>query len=270
MYKNPHYYKEITSKNQSKVFNTVVLANPDFNSFNNEDSYTKENSNLYSKDFKRSGGNCQSNWSSLPNTKKEGLQIKNLLNAKLYSEGEASEKNLKSLNLSPAILHIATHGFYCLSDNNFDNPLLSSGIVLSGANNQNQNIYGDGYFTSLEFTKLDLSNTELVVLSSCESALGEDEIGEGIMGLRRSLSVAGAKSSILSLWKVDDDATAKFMELFYEKLKRGDSRKKALEQTQEEFRNGLVKSKLPGIDWSEEYYWGAFQLSGDWRAFQFK
>ena len=62
--------KEITSKNQSKVFNTVVLANPDFNSFNNEDSYTKENSNLYSKDFKRSGGNCQSNWSSLPNTKK--------------------------------------------------------------------------------------------------------------------------------------------------------------------------------------------------------
>ena len=260
---------EIASKNQSKVLNSVVLANPDFNSFNFQDSINKENSNLYSKDFKRSGANCQSKWGSLPKTKEEGLQIKNLLSAKLYSEGEASEKNLKSLNFSPAILHIATHGFYCLSDNIFDNPLLSSGIVLSGANNQNQNISEDGYFTALEFTKLDLSNTELVVLSSCESALGEDEIGEGIMGLRRSLSVAGAKSSILSLWKVDDDATAKFMELFYEKLKRGESRKKALEQTQEEFRNGLVKSKLPGIDWSEEYYWGAFQLSGDWRAFQF-
>ena len=262
--------KEIFSKNQSKVLNSVVLANPDFNSFNYQDYINEENSNLYSKDFKRSGGNCQSKWGSLPKTKEEGLQIKNLLNAKLYSEGEASEKNLKGLNLSPAILHVATHGFYCLSDNNFDNPLLSSGIVLSGANNQNQNNSEDGYFTALEFTKLDLSNTELVVLSSCESALGKDEIGEGLMGLRRSLSVAGAKSSILSLWKVDDDATAKFMGLFYEKLKRGDSRKKALEQTQEEFRNGIVKSKLPGIDWSEEYYWGAFQLSGDWRSLQFK
>ena len=191
------------------------------------------------------------------------------MNAKLYSEGDASEENLKSLKLSPSILHIATHGFYCLSENGFDNPLLSSGIVLSGANNKNQKMYDDGYFTALEFTKLDLSNTELVVLSSCESALGEDEIGEGIMGLRRSLSVAGAKSSILSLWKVDDDATSEFMRLFYEKLKKGDSRKEALEKTQEEFRNGLVKSQMPGIDWSEEYYWGAFQLSGDWRAFQF-
>ena len=98
-------------------------------------------------------------------------------------------------------------------------PLLQSGIVLAGANNRTNKLTDNGYFTALEFSRINLSNTELVVLSSCESALGKDEIGEGLMGLRRALSVAGAKSSILSLWKVDDDATAKFMELFYEKLK---------------------------------------------------
>ena len=245
----------------------IVFANPTFNKINlnnlNNFQDIQINENL------RSGKDCQTLWTQLPSTQNEGEKIQKILNAKLFTKNDASETNLKNLNFPPSILHIASHGFYCPTNNSFDSPLLQSGIVLAGANNRTNKLTDNGYFTALEFSRIDLSNTELVVLSSCESALGKDEIGEGLMGLRRSLSVAGAKSSILSLWKVDDNATAKFMELFYEKLKRGESRKKALEQTQEEFRSGLVKSKLPGIDWSEEYYWGAFQLSGDWRAFQF-
>ena len=141
-----------------------------------------------------------------------------------------------------------------------ENPLLRSGIVLAGANEPEANPKDDGYLTALEVTKLDWDGTELVVISGCESGKGDIQSGEGVYGLKRAIAVAGARSSLLSLWEVDDAATAAFMKSFYERLKKGEGRAEALAATQKEFRNHSV----PG--WRHPYVWAAFQLSGDWRS----
>ncbi len=86
--------------------------------------------------------------------------------------------------------------------------------------------------------------------------------GEGVYGLKRAIAVAGARSSLLSLWKVDDAATAAFMQSFYQRLKAGVGRADALAATQQEFRNH------PIAGWRHPYIWAAFQLSGDWRPVQ--
>ena len=99
----------------------------------------------------------------------------------------------------------------------------------------------------------------MVVVSGCESGKGDIQAGEGVYGLKRAIAVAGARSSLLSLWKVDDAATAAFMQSFYQRLKAGVGRADALAATQKEFRN----YKIPG--WRHPYVWAAFQLSGDWR-----
>ena len=146
-----------------------------------------------------------------------------------------------------------------------ESPLLRSGIVLAGANKvaagasvSNSDRGDDGYLTALEITQLDWKGTELVVISACESGKGDIQAGEGVYGLKRAIAVAGARSSLLSLWKVDDAATAAFMQSFYEKLKTGKGRADALATTQREFRNHII----PG--WRHPYVWAAFQLSGDW------
>ena len=182
---------------------------------------------------------------------------------------------------SPKILHIATHSFYIgdnkddnlFSENIFsnsitnnkriENPLLRSGIVLAGANYPDKNLKDDGYLTALEVSKLNWNGTELVVVSGCESGQGDLQSGEGVYGLKRAIAVAGARSSLLSLWEVDDKATAEFMESFYLKLKSGESRSKALSNTQKEFREHPIKA------WQHPNVWAAFQLNGDWRPIDF-
>ena len=138
-------------------------------------------------------------------------------------------------------------------------PLLRSGIVLAGANQTYSLNDDDGYLTSLEVSKLDWSATEMVVISGCQSGQGVIKYGESIYGLKRAIAIAGARSSLLSLWKVDDEATYFFMKSFYENLKKGIGRAEALSRTQKEFR--LSKNKL----WRKPFVWAAFQLSGDWR-----
>jgi len=145
-----------------------------------------------------------------------------------------------------------------------ESPLLRSGIALAGANqakaiDSTSDTADDGYLTALEVAQLDWKGTELVVISACESGTGDIQAGEGVYGLKRAIAVAGARSSLLSLWKVDDKATAAFMESFYLKLKAGQSRADALAATQKEFRAHRNKS------WRHPYVWAAFQLSGDWR-----
>ena len=141
--------------------------------------------------------------------------------------------------------------------------ILKSYIVLAGANEPEINEDDDGYLTALEITKLDWSGTELVVISACESGKGEIQNGEGIYGLKRAIAVAGAKSSLLSLLKVDDRATSIFMESFYKKLLKGYGRADALAAVQDEFKNGKIKG------YQHPYYWAAFQLNGDWRPINF-
>ena len=204
------------------------------------------------KGQKRSFDQKKRLWSSLPGTKKEAGYISKIIDAKLFVEEEASALNIQKQD-SPKILHIATHSFYIgdkkeenifaelfFSSNSlsyskkFENPLLRSGIVLAGANYPEKNLNDDGYLTALEISKLNWNGTELVVVSGCESGQGDLQSGEGVYGLKRAITVAGARSSLLSLWEVDDKATAAFMESFYLKLKSGESRSNALSKTQKE------------------------------------
>jgi CHAT domain-containing protein len=139
-------------------------------------------------------------------------------------------------------------------------PLQRSGLVFAGANRPAANRADDGYLTAAEATAMDLEGTELVTLSACETGLGGVRSGEGVYGLQRSLAVAGARSTLLSLWKVDDGHTRSFLERYYSLLKAGKGRADALLQTQREFRDNKNSS------YNDIRVWGAFQLSGDWRA----
>ena len=153
--------------------------------------------------------------------------------------------------------------------------MLNSGIVLAGANrslrpdlvpaaapsSSNPGSADDGYLTAKEAAQLQLRGTELVVLSACDTASGEQQSGEGLFGLQRALSVAGARSTLLSLWKVDDDATAFFMERYYSLLKQGKGRMEALLAVQEEFRTKPFPKKKNA--WEDYRYWAAFQLVGE-------
>ena len=183
------------------------------------------------------------------------------------------------------MLHLATHAFYLpnqpeqqpsgdrtnlldprrssgvvqTSGLRGESPLLRSGIAMAGANQPKANPNDDGYLTALEVAQLDLEGTDLVVISACESGLGDIQTGEGVYGLKRAIAVAGARSSLLSLWKVDDYATKTFMESFYQRLKEGTGKAEALAETQKQFRES---PDMPAYE--HPYYWAAFQLSGDW------
>jgi CHAT domain-containing protein len=115
----------------------------------------------------------------------------------------------------------------------------------------------DGILTALEASNLNLTGTKLVTLSACETALGTTSNGEGIYGLRRALTIAGAESQTISLWKVSDDATKDLMIDYYTRLKKGEGRSIALHNAQRD----MLKSEK----YAHPYYWAAFIPSGDWR-----
>jgi CHAT domain-containing protein len=167
----------------------------------------------------------------------------------------------------PRVIHLATHGFF-LPDRpsapgerfrgGLESALLRSGLVLAGANTWLAGYTtlpraGDGLLTAEEVTGLDLLGTELVVLSACETGLGDVSAGEGVFGLRRSFQLAGAATVVMSLWKVPDDPTRELMEAFYRHLLAGAPRAEALRQAQLQ-----TRSRYP-----DPQHWGAFILQGD-------
>ena len=239
---NPTY--KVTTKSYDKtLLNQINLSN--------RDQLSKFNSNikLY----------------PLPFTEREGHSIAKILNVDLFSGSKANISVIKN-SKGPKVLHIASHSFLSnQTEYKNSNPLMLSRVALYGAENLLDDIDDDGYLTAFEISQLDLNGTELVVISGCDSALGEFTLGEGLFGLKRAITIAGAKTSLLSLWKVDDEATAAFMESFYRKLKNGQGRSDALIDTQKDFRDMKISSNDPLVDWSKPYYWAAFQLSGDWR-----
>jgi CHAT domain-containing protein len=115
----------------------------------------------------------------------------------------------------------------------------------------------DGYLTAKEAARLNLDGTKLVVLSACETGLGLQRTGEGLFGLRRALTVAGARGTLLSLWKVPDAATEIFMSRFYDLLGQGIPPAEAVRRVQAEFRS---KPRING--WSDPFYWAAWQYNG--------
>jgi CHAT domain-containing protein len=206
----------------------------------------------------------------LPETAEEAKAIGSLLSIGLgigiepLIGSQASKGNLQQLK-SPKILHIATHGFFASSkkedENTFeDNPLLLSGLVLAGFRNHQIGSNENGILTALETTSLNLLGTKLVVLSACDTGLGTDTTGEGIYGLRRALVIAGSESQVISLWKVDDNATKDLMVDYYKGILANRGRSEALRQTQLKMLRGEL-----GKEYQHPYYWAAFIPSGDWR-----
>lgn len=186
----------------------------------------------------------RSGFDYLPETLNEVADISDLLagvmNTTVYSGQKATESQFKLLSRhSPSVIHISTHGFYLkgkgLKAPFFKNLSLSSkitykmskcGLLFSGANNAWNGIYAqdveeDCILTAAEVEKMDLSDTELVVLSACDTGLGDCESIDGVYGLSRAFKIAGAHTIVMTLWKVNDLVTKEFMCEFYGLIKEG-------------------------------------------------
>ncbi|MDP7038537.1 MAG: CHAT domain-containing protein, partial [Myxococcota bacterium] len=225
----------------------------------------------------------------LAGTLEEIKEIQALLgpeHASLYSGDRALEEVLWQ-HENPHIVHLATHGFF-LKDQDLsalppgpqqrgfikitrpkkrrpgririENPMLRSGLALAGANHKAEENAGDGLLTAEEVVGLSLDETELVVLSACETGLGKVTVGEGVFGLRRAFIEAGVASLVMSLWQVPDKETRELMTAFYkrllhDKLPRAEALRQAiLEQIQR------VKDRYGHRN---PFYWAAFVLAGE-------
>ncbi len=224
---------------------------------------------------------------ALPGTAGEAEALKTILpEAMLYSAQQATETQLKQA-ASPSILHIATHGFFfedspaaprtataaALANMQLDNPLLRSGLALAGANQLKPSAAEDGIITALEAADLDLWGTQLVVLSACDTGVGEVKNGEGVYGLRRALVLAGSETQVMSLWPVSDVATRDLMIAFYRRLQQDEGRADALQRVQLQMLaraerglspQGRKTTRRNAPDYSHPYYWASFILSGEW------
>ena len=279
---------------------SLIIGNPDFNMDDEQKKPIIEKLGLKThnekKIVKRSKDIQNSfSWQPLPGTQEEVQEIYNIIgkdNAELFTGKKAMEEKLMYWGV-PKVLHLATHGFFLENQpidfkNNTkinrgfsldpesnqlfspspvyvdtENPLLRSGIVLAGANKffkTDDNTISDGIVTSEEILGMNLRGTEMVVLSACDTGLGEVENGEGVFGLRRAFTQAGAKSLVMSMWKVPDKETKELMVNFYSNIyKKGMNRSQALRQAtlkQMQITKDRYKNKNP-------YFWGAFVFMGE-------
>jgi CHAT domain-containing protein len=279
----------IAGNNQSENKTAELFGSPKFNLDSNEIndiskkySDNRLNSENSSSNNKLSRGSSDTllrglGYDELPGTKIEIEKISEILKsngwtAKTHTGKDATEESVKSVR-SPKILHIATHGEFDKdiqtieesdkmtgkSKKFYENPLLKSKLILAGGENTRQKLVNnesidssieDGYLTAYEVMNMNLDNTELVVLSACETGLGEIRNGEGVYGLQRAFQVAGAKSLIMSLWKVPDAATQELMLSFYSKWLGGMDKRESFRQSQME----LAKK------YANFFYWGAFEI----------
>lgn len=237
----------------------TIVANPDFGPLLN-----RSNS---------SGAISRGAFKPLPGTSEQARELKKLMPDALVFVGEqATESTIKKAK-GPVILHVATHGFFLtetdgkgqadpplafnLAGSQLGNALLRSGVALAGAN-INREGPDDGVLTALEAASLDLSGTKLVVLSACDTGIGEVKSGEGVYGLRRALVLAGSESQVISLWQVSDAATRDLMIYYYRALANAEGRSEALREAQLKI--------LARPDRWHPYYWAGFIESGSWAS----
>jgi len=263
---------KIKNEKQKKIDNLILIGDIDYNKMPNLSSMVTTNQTRGIQLVNYIESSSIPIWGYLPGTKLEieeikQLGIKNKINVSVLKESEVTESNLKKIIIDPTInnvIHVATHAYFFPDEiaNGTDNiyathknPLLRSGLVLSGANEfwNNKSLVdpnNDGILTAEEISFMDLSGVELVVLSACDTGLGEISNLEGVNGLQRAFKLAGANKLIMSLWKIPDRETVEFFGYFYkflleEKLSINDS----FRETQR-----IMKDKYT------PYYWGGFVL----------
>ncbi len=274
------------NKTQSLANSSVLIGFPDYE-HQGLDTSKKEQSNISPE--KKSNLRQLTGFSAITplfGTKAEIEGMKNLYEKYdfehlVFLGKEASEANLKKYP-NPRTLHVATHGFFVmpekktqsaenepLLEGNKGNILMNSGLLLAGASHayspetmlaEMGNLAGsskteDGILTAYEAMNLDLSQTELVIMSACETGLGEVKIGEGVYGLQRSFQSAGAKTIVMSLWKVDDAATQMLMLHFKTEWFKTQNKRQAFRKAQYALREN-AKFEHP-------YFWGAFVMIGE-------
>ncbi|MBI4747636.1 MAG: CHAT domain-containing protein [Acidobacteria bacterium] len=218
----------------------------------------------------------------LPGTQKEAQSLQHIFPTATVVTGSAATETALKQAKSPKLLHIATHGFFLpgepgkpdvpltteldrslrnltplmvSADESVTNPLLRSGLGLAGANLRKSGDE-DGILTALEATGLDLWGTKLVVLSACDTGVGDVKNGEGVYGLRRALVLAGSESQVMSLWPVSDRGTLELMIGYYRNLLAGQGRTEALRTVQLQM--------LRNPRYRHPFYWASFIQSGAW------
>jgi CHAT domain-containing protein len=212
----------------------------------------------------------------LPGTKQELRSIQSKLRqagwrVELFSDARALEETVKAVR-APGVLHLATHSFFLddpggstgtgdVTGSILEDPMLRSGLYFSGANRvlsgkSASATLDDGLLTAYEAAGLNLNGTSLVVLSACETGLGQVEHGEGVFGLRRAFQVAGASGVMMSLWAVPDKETQELMTLFYARWLAGSPSVEALRQAKLELRERVRKRYGRDLP----FYWGSFVL----------
>ena len=181
----------------------------------------------------------------LPFAAEEARVISELYGTQPFLGKAATEEQLRSQAGQASILHLATHGEY-----NADNPLFSQ-ILLADSTEG-----GDGRLQIHEIYELDLTaNTQLVVLSACQTQVGDASDGDEIIGLNRAFLYAGTPNVIATLWPISDEATAELMKQFYGFLQQDLSTAEALQQAQQ-----VIKANP---DYAHPYYWAGFGLTGN-------
>lgn len=267
-----------------------------------------EQSSTLNGEGRRSVDFMRLNYKSLPGTAAEATALRVILpDARVLTKEQATEAALKQIK-RPRVLHIATHGFFLSAQTSgsstagitlrretvdtlgsapptdWENPLLRSGLILAGVKQERSGPGEDGVLTALEMAGLDLRGTKLVVLSACETGLGDVRFGAGVYGLRRALVLAGSETQVMSLWKVSDVGTRDLMTAYYKRSQTGEGRTEALRRVQLDMLHGRLSSsassrKRGTSDTGEEvitknyrhpYYWAAFIPSGDWRSMSVK
>lgn len=243
-------YEQSIEKKEANSNDVYLFGRPE---------YYKKDSTLKNKND-RSRSNrwyADESFADLPGTQIEVESISSLLansniNSVIHLGKEANEKSIKELD-NPYILHLATHGYFIDSEEHSNYlPMMNSGLVMANAGNnlRDPNTENDGFLTAFELSSLNLSNTELTIFSACESGLGEVKNGEGVYGLGRALQLAGSKFSILSLWKVDDEATKDLMITLYKNIIETQNIKQSFHDAQL-----ITREKYPA-----PRDWGAFTL----------
>jgi len=273
------------AEDRSPASGLFALGDPDYDAVRAELGPESSNGQVRTRSVRSScSGFSDLNVSALPGTRKEVEQLvttwqNNTEEAvTAYYGQEATEERFKSLSPGHRIVHLATHGYFMEAECNPDvpvrgigsapgfageNPLLLSGLLLAGANRTGSDSVDaggeDGILTAYEVASMNMGRTELVVLSACETGLGEVKSGEGVYGLRRAFQMAGVSSVISALWPISDEATAEMMSRLYvggtESLAAG-MRAIQIEK---------LRDLRDAGDTDHPYNWAAFVAVGDWR-----
>jgi len=258
---------------------SLIIADPDYDLGQKEIEDAKSSAGIGAARVRgrvsRDAGGMR--FDRLPDTKVEADTIARILQDK-FGQKVSNRQDKRALEYvlfsmkSPRVLHLATHGYFLteeetrqpdrmseMSDDplqeipvTIENPMLRSGIVLAGANTSLREGKDEGMVTAEKIVGLDLKGTDIVILSACQTGVGDIQSGEGVFGLKRAFILSGAKTLVMSLWSVPSEETVDLMTSFYRLISEGHAPSEALRQA----KLGIMKNK------PHPFFWAAFVITG--------